>query len=82
MTSLCNSDFREPAEGVILEGNARYEGFSVDLIDAIAKDLKFKYEIYLVKDNNYGNLDKKTNEWNGLVKELLDRVSSQDNTHQ
>lgn len=56
-------------------GNAQFEGFSVDLIAAIAKECNFKYEIYLVADNQYGNYDKDKKEWNGIVRELLDRVS-------
>lgn len=59
-----------------MEGNDKYEGFSVDLIDGISKMLGFKYIIRLVDDNAYGSYDKETKKWNGLVKELLDRVSS------
>jgi hypothetical protein len=32
------------------KGNDRFEGYSVDLIDEVAKMLDFKYEIYLVHD--------------------------------
>jgi len=34
------------------KGNDRFEGYSVDLIDEVAKMLDFKYEIYLVHDKN------------------------------
>lgn len=34
---------RKPKEGEILEGNARYEGYSMDLIDGISKILNFTY---------------------------------------
>ncbi|XP_037961199.1 glutamate receptor ionotropic, kainate 2 [Teleopsis dalmanni] len=63
---------REPQEGETLEGNARYEGYSMDLIDAIAKLLKFKYEFHLTPDKKYGSLNKQTKQWDGLVKQLLD----------
>lgn len=58
----------------MLEGNDRYEGYSVDLIDAIAKILGFKYRFEVVPDGNYGSFNKVTKKWNGLVKQLLDRV--------
>lgn len=65
---------RVPEEGEYLEGNDRYEGYSVDLIDGIAKILGFQYRFELVPDNAYGSYNKKTKKWDGLVKHLLDRV--------
>lgn len=65
---------REPEEGEVLEGNARYEGYSVDLIDAISKILGFQYRFELTPDNKYGSYNKVTKKWDGLVKQLLDRV--------
>lgn len=62
----------QPSEGLV--GNDRYRGFSKDLMDEIAARLKFKYTLVLVKDNNYGNIDKVTEKWNGMVREILDRV--------
>lgn len=58
----------------MLEGNDRYEGYSVDLIDDIAKILGFKYQFVPVADNARGSFNKITKKWNGLVQELLDRV--------
>ncbi|XP_063925797.1 glutamate receptor ionotropic, kainate 2-like isoform X2 [Zophobas morio] len=60
-------------EGDVLTGNARYEGFSMDLIDGIAGILGFKYEFRLAEDGKYGNYDPVTKSWNGLIKDLLDR---------
>lgn len=57
-----------------MEGNDRYEGYSADLIDAIAKILGFKYKFELTPDNKYGSFNKVTKKWDGLVKQLLDRV--------
>lgn len=62
----------QPSEGLV--GNDRYEGFSKDLMDAIASRLKFKYTLVLV--SGYGNIDKVTEKWNGMIREILDRVSS------
>lgn len=56
------------------EGNDRYEGFSMDLIDAIARELRFQYRFELVPGNKYGAYDKVKKKWDGLVKQLLDRV--------
>lgn len=63
-------------DGVTYEGNDRYEGYSIDLIDEISKILGFKYVFELVGDNAYGSLDKNTKKWNGLVKQLLEHVST------
>ncbi|XP_037042024.1 glutamate receptor ionotropic, kainate 2-like [Bradysia coprophila] len=64
---------RTAEEGEVLEGNDRYEGYSVDLIDMISKVLGFKYQFEVVPDGRGGSLDKKTNKWNGVVRQLLDR---------
>lgn len=66
---------RKPAEGEYLKGNDRFEGFIKDLLDGISKVLHLKYELSLANDSRYGNYDEKTREWNGLIKEILDRVS-------
>jgi len=59
-----------------LTGNDRYEGYSKDLIDEISNILGFKYEFYIVADNKYGSLNPVTGKWDGLVRELIDRVSA------
>ena len=63
------------APGEILEGNNRFEGYSKDLIDGISKILNFTYQFYLVPDGRYGSYNKETKKWDGLIKELLERVS-------
>ncbi|XP_076058832.1 glutamate receptor ionotropic, kainate 2-like isoform X2 [Oratosquilla oratoria] len=55
-----------------LRGNDKYEGFCVDLIDAIAKSRGFNYTFYLVPDKAYGSKDKVTGQWDGMVRELLE----------
>jgi ionotropic glutamate receptor len=59
----------------MLDGNNRFEGYSLDLIDSIAKQLNFTYRFELVPDGKYGSYNKITKKWDGLVKYLLDRVS-------
>lgn len=57
------------------EGNDRFEGYSIDLIDGISKIIGFKYVFELVPDGAYGSYNPETKKWNGLVKQLLDHVS-------
>lgn len=59
-------------------GNDAFKGFSKDLMDEIARRLNFTYEIWLAKDKKYGSFDPKTKQWNGLIKDLLDKVFSCD----
>lgn len=57
-----------------LTGNAQYEGFCIDLLKAIATQVGFQYTIRLVPDNMYGVYDPETKTWNGIVRELMERV--------
>lgn len=56
-----------------LTGNARYEGFCIDLLKAIAGQVGFHYKIELVPDAMYGVFNPETNTWNGIVRELMER---------
>lgn len=58
-----------------LSGNARYEGFCIDLLKEIAGMVGFEYRIELVPDGKYGVIDLETGEWNGIVRQLMDKVS-------
>ncbi|XP_045122120.1 LOW QUALITY PROTEIN: glutamate receptor ionotropic, kainate 2-like [Portunus trituberculatus] len=55
-----------------LNGNDRYEGFCIDLLNHIAAILKFKYELVPVPGNAYGSRNKTTNKWNGMLRELIE----------
>lgn len=66
-------DKKSAEDGVPFEGNARYEGYVVELINRIAANLKFKYELEVVPDGQYGIINPATKKWNGLVRHLLDR---------
>ena len=48
----------------------KYEGYCLDLVERLAKKLKFKYKFHLVGDGKYGGFDKKTGQWNGMIREL------------
>ncbi|KAH7645139.1 glutamate receptor [Dermatophagoides farinae] len=53
--------------------NDHFEGFCIDLLKAIAEMLNFQYELYLVPDGKYGAENTTTGEWNGLVREIIDK---------
>ena len=57
-----------------LTGNARYEGYSVDLVEEISQILGFNYTIKLVDDGNYGSFNKETGKWNGMIGELQVKI--------
>ncbi|CAB3388917.1 Hypothetical predicted protein [Cloeon dipterum] len=59
-----------------LTGNSRYEGFCIDLLKSIANQVDFNYDIRLVPDHMYGVYDPESKQWNGIVRELMDKVSS------
>ena len=60
------------ANGEILEGNERFEGYCIDLLKLISTIVKFNYTIKLVEDGLYGT--KVNGKWNGLVNDLIERV--------
>lgn len=57
-----------------LTGNDRFEGFCIDLLKTIAENLGFQYQLYLVPDGKFGAEDVQSKQWNGLVRELMDKV--------
>ncbi|CAD5116783.1 DgyrCDS5632 [Dimorphilus gyrociliatus] len=58
--------------GSILTPN-NTEGYCIDLLERLSKDIGFKYHMYNVPDGNFGAKDSKTRQWNGMVKELVER---------
>ncbi|XP_044732050.1 glutamate receptor ionotropic, kainate 2-like isoform X2 [Chrysoperla carnea] len=55
-----------------LTGNDRYEGFGIDLIHELSLMLGFNYIYAIQEDNNYGSINKKTGEWEGMLREVMD----------
>ncbi|WKY17300.1 hypothetical protein Q1695_001700 [Nippostrongylus brasiliensis] len=47
-----------------------YEGYCIDLIELIRRELNFTYSIYEVGDGAYGTIDC-TGNWNGLMRDLV-----------
>ncbi|GFQ98585.1 glutamate receptor ionotropic, kainate 2 [Trichonephila clavata] len=68
ITTILNEPYMMKVED---ENGIRYEGYCVDLIEAIADDLKFQYKIKEVDDGSYGRKDD-LGEWNGMIRELID----------
>ena len=62
------------SENKNLTGNDRFEGFCVELIRELAKLAGFHYEIKVSPSAKYGILNPDTGQWNGIVRELIDRV--------
>lgn len=56
------------------EEEAVFEGFCIDMLRLVANHVGFKYHLALVPDGKYGVLDPKTGEWNGMVRQLIDKV--------
>ncbi|XP_061672573.1 glutamate receptor ionotropic, delta-2 isoform X2 [Syngnathoides biaculeatus] len=48
----------------------KYQGFSIDVLEALSNYLGFKYEIYIAPDHKYGSLQS-DGQWNGLMGELV-----------
>lgn len=51
----------------------KYQGYSIDVLDALSNYLGFKYEIYVAPDHKYG-LAQTDGTWNGLIGELVSKV--------
>lgn len=49
-------------------------GFCIELIDRLAQLLKFNYTFIVQPDGVYGVLNKTTNEWNGMMRRLMNEV--------
>lgn len=60
----------------LLTGNDRYEGFGIDLIHELSLLLGFNYTFTLQEDKVYGSYNNETNQWNGMIRELRDFVST------
>lgn len=54
-------------------GEEKFEGYCIDLIDEIKTILKFEYTIYEVQDKMFGSINTTTKQWNGMIRELVDK---------
>ncbi|KAL1415057.1 hypothetical protein MTO96_029834 [Rhipicephalus appendiculatus] len=58
---------KEGAEN--LEGNDRFEGFCVSMIEKVARILGFHYRLNIVADGRFG-VEQEPGRWNGMIGEL------------
>ncbi|XP_064645705.1 glutamate receptor 2-like isoform X2 [Lineus longissimus] len=64
--------YEEPSKNESVEGcqgNGCYTGIVMDLLELLADDLKFKYELYLSPDGSYG-AQNNSGVWPGMIGEL------------
>ncbi|KAK9754331.1 Ligand-gated ion channel [Popillia japonica] len=54
-----------------LYGNERYEGFGIDLIHELSKELGFEYNITSQDDGANGSRDNKTGRWDGMIGKVM-----------
>lgn len=57
-----------------LQGDDRLEGFAVDLIADLAKELKFNYTFIVEEDGNYGT-KRPDGKWDGMIGKLMREVN-------
>ncbi|KAG8000224.1 Glutamate receptor ionotropic [Nibea albiflora] len=69
IVTLLEEPFVMVAENILGQPK-RYKGFSIDVLDALAKILGFKYDIYQVADGKYGSA-LPNGSWNGMIGELI-----------
>jgi len=60
---------RNDSDAATLTGNDRFQGFNVDVISALSSMLNFRYELYVVND------DQSTSALDKVVQELTEGVS-------
>ena len=58
----------------LYEGNDRFEGYCIELLEEIVKIFPFHYNITLREDGQYGIFDPDTQQWSGMVGELINGV--------
>ncbi|KAL3284162.1 hypothetical protein HHI36_018330 [Cryptolaemus montrouzieri] len=73
VTTILEQPYVMMRQDPLLIGNEQYEGFCIDLLREIASMVGFEYRIELVPDSKYGVIDLETGEWNGIVKQLMDK---------
>ncbi|XP_012273738.1 glutamate receptor ionotropic, kainate 2 [Orussus abietinus] len=54
-----------------MSGNDRYEGFAVDIIEELSKMLHFNYTFDHRGNDNYGSLNKRTGQWDGMMLKIM-----------
>lgn len=72
VTSIRNEPYFMNKQTTKIEsGNARYEGYAIDLIDELSRLVGFDYQFKEVDDGKYGKYDEEKKEWNGMIREVM-----------
>lgn len=58
-----------------LEGNDRYEGFGIEIIDELSKMNEFNYTFEIQEDGVYGSYNSQTGKWTGMMEKIMDGVT-------
>ncbi|XP_078579224.1 glutamate receptor 4-like isoform X1 [Branchiostoma floridae x Branchiostoma japonicum] len=53
------------------DGTYKYSGFCIDILNELAKNLGFTYELYEVPDHKFGAPEGNGSHWNGMVGEVM-----------
>lgn len=61
-----------------LSGNDRFEGFGMDLIEELSQMLGFNYTFEIQEDNQNGNFNQTTGQWDGMIGKILSKVRRRD----
>lgn len=71
VTTILSPPFVMLKEGAEkLEGNDRFEGFCVAMIEKVAQILGFHYRLNIIADGRFG-VEQEPGRWNGMIGELL-----------
>nr|AVH87305.1 ionotropic receptor 17 [Holotrichia parallela] len=66
--------YKNPTDGnEVSQGNDAFEGYSIDVIDNIAKIANFSYTFFITENNELGSYNKEKKAWNGLIRDILNR---------
>lgn len=57
-------------------GKTTYDGLCIDLLEKLKEKMKFRYTIEVSPNNVYGAPNVFSGKWNGMVRHLMDDVSS------
>uniref|UniRef100_A0A3Q3W7P4 Glutamate receptor n=1 Tax=Mola mola TaxID=94237 RepID=A0A3Q3W7P4_MOLML len=71
IVTLLEEPFVMVAENILGQPKT-YKGFSIDVLDALAKILGFKYNMYQVGDGKYGSA-LPNGSWSGMIGELISK---------
>lgn len=58
-----------------LYGNERFEGYGIDLIAELAAMENFNFTFVVRQDGKNGEYDPETNEWEGMIGDIMKYVS-------